>query len=136
MIFNFKKGKNMYIFMVKIMKRKVKLKLIDNYVDIHKILYKCKINYLFAKTEESLIFLETIITRLNRIKEEHENLFKSINMYDDAFILLKKDLEEGLKQTLIPNKLPQDKTFDETISQLEKTFSNLTSSIKKQTPTL
>ena len=112
-------------------KHKQKLALLDNYVNIFRLLYKCKINLIFAQNEEEVFLLDNICTKLLKLKEEHENLFKKIHVYDDSFLLLKRQLEESLSNNKIPSTLPFSSTFLEKATNVEKKLNELKLSIKK-----
>ena len=88
------------------MKRKLKFQLLENYISIYQILGKCKINFLFAKSQEEILLIENICKRLDTLKKEHEKCFKELKMYDTSFLLLKTQLEEGLQNITIPSIMP------------------------------
>ena len=107
------------------MKRKEKMALIDNYIKIFQILYKCKINLIFAKSKEEILLLDTICQKLLFLKKEHEDLLQKNKGYDNAFILLKKQLEDGLNNYKQPTTLPFSTTFLNKANTIEENFKNI-----------
>jgi hypothetical protein len=113
------------------MRKKRKLALIDNYVNIFRILYRCKINLIFAKSEDEIFLLDSICSKLLKLKDEHEKLFKQIHIHDNSFLLLKQQLETSLNNTTPPSTLPFSNIFLEKTNNVEKTLNKLKPSIKK-----
>lgn len=78
------------------MRHKLKMELINNYVDIYKILYSCK--YLLQKNknlEDNKNILEATTETL-KLKENYEESFIKLKIADTSFLVLKGELEKGL----------------------------------------
>ncbi len=79
------------------MRHKLKMELINNYVDIYKILYSCK--YLLQNdknSDKSKNILDAIKNTL-KLKENYEESFIKLKIADTSFLVLKGELERGLK---------------------------------------
>lgn len=86
--YNNKKGRKM--------RKKFKMELINNYVDIYKILFNCKE---LIKTEKNTD-QEKIISLLHdalKLKNEYEKMFDILKMNDISFLVLKRDLDNAMK---------------------------------------
>lgn len=94
------------------MKSKIKLELIQNYVDIFKIIFCCKQTILQANDENTISKFEKISISTLRLKNTYEKVFKSLKMYDTAFLILKNDLENALSRS---NNLSVTQNYDELI---------------------
>ena len=114
------------------MKRKDKMALLDNYVNIFRILHKCKTNLIFAKSQEEILLLESFCHKLLYLKEEHEKYLNEIGMYDDAFLLLKKQLENSLDNNKSTSTIPQSHSFLKNITTTEERLNELKFKITKK----
>ena len=78
------------------MRKKLKMELINNYVDIYKILYNCKELIKSEKnTDQKKIFF--ILQDALNLKSEYEKMFETFNMNDTSFLVLKRDLDNAMK---------------------------------------
>ncbi len=107
------------------MRYKEKLKLLDNYIEISRILLKCKsmiIINLNIDTERlnnaSNIAIKLRDLCLEKIKEN--------GMYDDAFIILKKDIDNAVKNNIYTYNL-NNTQLDKICETLDKIQSQLIS---------
>lgn len=80
------------------MKKKFKLALLDNYVAIYRLLLECKSLINQNLTEEDLIIINKICNETIKLKKEHEKTFHDCNMIDNAFTLLKQQLDDSLEK--------------------------------------
>lgn len=79
------------------MKNKVKLNLIDNYVEIHKCIFECK-NSIKCSTDVNILKdLNELCSSILKLKEVYEKTFVELKIMDDSLILLKMQLENALK---------------------------------------
>lgn len=79
------------------MRKKTKMLLINNYVDIYKLLYACN-----AQKGEST---SKLCVEIKDLKEKYEKCFQKLKINDTSFLVLKKSLEEGLK-VINPDYIP------------------------------
>ena len=90
------------------MRKKFKMELINNYVDIYKILYNCKELIKSEKNTNQKKILFILQDALN-LKSEYEKMFENLNMNDTSFLVLKRDLDNAIKcqtpETYIPSSL-------------------------------
>ena len=87
--YNNKKGR--------IMRKKFKMELINNYVDIYKILFNCKeilkTNKDSCTTEKTYSILKDSLA----LKAEYEKIFATHKIDDISFCVLKRDLDNAMK---------------------------------------
>lgn len=92
------------------MRHKLKMELINNYVDIFKVLYSCKYLIKNANALDSQITEKTSILEITnhtlKLKEDYEKSFHKLKIDDSSFLLLKKELEEGLNYPFSDNYTP------------------------------
>ena len=84
------------------MKKHDKLNLIDNYVEIYRVIFECTQAIKNCKDIETLKNLSELCISTLNLKKLYEKTFKDINMMDDSLILLKMQLEDSLKNPIIP----------------------------------
>lgn len=131
---NLHKTHKKYIYLIKtkgaleILRNKTKLELIDNYIDIFKIIFCCKQTILGALDEKVILKYEQILTSTLSLKNNYEEMFKSLKMYNTSFLILKKDLENALTKS---NNLSVNKNYDELIVSKTKIENMLKSAINK-----
>lgn len=94
------------------MRHKQKMELINNYVDIYKMLYSCKyllknINTSNEGISNSKNILDTIQETL-KLKEAYEKSFEKLNISDTSFLVLKRELEKGITHPHSENYTPID----------------------------
>lgn len=89
------------------MRRRIKMKLINNYVEIYKILFACKYIIKNGESEDINIAINTSQEVL-LIKENYETTFEKLKINDTSFLVLKKSLEDGLHTIPSPNYTPFD----------------------------
>ena len=77
------------------MRKKFKMELINNYVDIYKILFNCK-EILKSKESDQEKIISVLQDALN-LKSEYEKMFEHLNMNDTSFLVLKRDLDNAMK---------------------------------------
>ena len=99
------------------MKKKEKLALIDNYVELHRIMFQCKNAITHCNDIASLIDLKNLSISLINLKELYEKTFQKLRMLDDSLILLKQQLESSLKSEYHP---PQKQIFSHEILNTKK----------------
>lgn len=88
------------------MRNRLKMELINNYVDIYKILYSCKyLLHAVNDLEGSECILKAIKDSL-KLKDNYEKSFSKLHIADTSFLLLKKQLEEGLNHPHSENFTP------------------------------
>ena len=88
------------------MKNRLKLELINNYVDIFKIIYNCKY---IASNGSDINENENALKHLKeslKLKEAYEKTFQTLKIADVSFLLLKQLLENALKVTPQDNYTP------------------------------
>ncbi len=71
------------------MRTKTKMLLINNYVDIYKLLYACN-----AQKGEST---SNLCVEIEKLKSKYERCFQKLKIDDTSFLVLQKSLEEGLR---------------------------------------
>ena len=89
-----------------IMKNRLKLELINNYVDIFKIIYNCKY---IASNGSDINENENALKHLKeslKLKEAYEKTFQTLKIADVSFLLLKQQLENALNVTPQDNYTP------------------------------
>ncbi len=111
-----------------ILRNKTKLELIDNYIDIFKIIFCCKQTILGASDEQVVLKYEQILRSTLSLKNNYEEMFKNLKMYNTSFLILKKDLENALSKS---NNLSATKNYDELIVSKTKIENMLKSAINK-----
>lgn len=77
---------------------KKKLELINNYVDIFKILFWCKQKLYLSSNLDDAIFLNQTLEQTLNLKASYEQIFDKLKMSDTSFLVLKRDLEYSLKK--------------------------------------
>lgn len=113
---------------MEILRNKTKLELIDNYIDIFKIIFCCKQTILGALDEKVVLKYEQILMSTLNLKNSYEEMFKVLKMYDTAFLILKKDLENALSKSKNMN---TTKNYDDLILSKTKIENVLKSAINK-----
>ncbi len=91
------------------MRNKIKMKLINNYVDIYKIIFACK--YLLDRNQnasENEVALSTLNDTL-KLKNSYEQIFQKLKIADTSFLLLKRDLDKAIQ--VIPDNNYKPKTI-------------------------
>ena len=73
-------------------RRRKKLHLIENYVDIYRILYNCK--QLMTTSNIDTISLKSICDQTLDLKSKYENAFSKLKMIDSSFLILKEQLND------------------------------------------
>lgn len=111
-----------------ILRNKTKLELIDNYIDIFKIIFCCKQTILGALDEKVVLKYKQILMSTLNLKNSYEEMFKALKMYDTAFLILKKDLENALSKSKNMN---ATKNYDDLILSKTKIENVLKSAINK-----
>lgn len=107
------------------LKRKEKLHLINNYVDLHRCIFDCK--YSIFNENNSTDNLKKMIVLLDdliELKQQYEKIFITNNMMNDSMILLKMQLESSL--TNYPKNIKKNINLDSLIT----TINRLENSIK------
>lgn len=106
----FKKYKNNKIKIERqVMRNKIKMKLINNYVDIYKIIFACK--FLLDRNQnasENEVALSTLNDTL-KLKNSYEQMFQKLKIADISFLLLKRDLDKAIQ--VIPDSNYKPKTI-------------------------
>ena len=69
-----------------------KLNLLDNYVDIYRILYNCKQLMTTGNTDSQS--LKNICDQTLDLKSKYENAFSKLKMMDSSFLILKEQLND------------------------------------------
>lgn len=88
------------------MRNRLKMELINNYVDIYKILYSCKyLLHVVNDLESSASILKAIKDSL-KLKDDYEKSFCKLHIADSSFLILKKELEIGLNHPHSENFTP------------------------------
>lgn len=77
---------------------KNKMELINNYVDIFKILFWCKQKVFSSCDLDETLVLEKTLEQTLKLKSSYEQIFDKLNMSDTSFLVLKRDLEYSLKK--------------------------------------
>lgn len=91
------------------MRNKIKMKLINNYVDIYKIIFACKfILNSNQNTNENELALSTLNDTL-KLKNSYEQIFHKLKIADTSFLLLKRDLDHAIQ--VIPDKNYKPRTL-------------------------
>ena len=123
----FKKYKNNKIKVERqVMRNKVKMKLINNYVDIYKIIFACK--FLLDRNQnasENEVALSTLNDTL-KLKNSYEQIFQKLKIADTSFLLLKRDLDKAIqvipdinyKPKTIINMLEMKKEISKTLNEV------------------
>jgi hypothetical protein len=97
--------------------KELKLNLINDYIKIYKLYYKCKTTF----CNQDYKYLNNTLARLDKLKKEYETIIYNNKLYDNSFILLKQQLENTLTKPL-PKQLPtENQNIFEDISTLEQT---------------
>ena len=81
------------------MKKKEKLNLIDQYVEIYRCLFNCKQAVIFAENKEILSTINTLTEESLILKNLIEKMFQEEKMFDDSLLLLKMQLDQTLEST-------------------------------------
>ena len=84
------------------MKKKEKLALIDNYIELHRVIFECKDAIKHCENVNSLIELKNLSISLIDLKQLYEKTFLKYKMLDNSLILLKQQLEDALKSEKYP----------------------------------
>lgn len=98
------------------MRTKTKMLLINNYVDIYKLLYACN-----AQKREST---SKLCVEIEDLKSKYERCFQKFKIDDTSFLVLQKSLEEGLK-VVNPDYIPCE------ISQMDQMKTKISETIDK-----
>ena len=77
------------------MRTKTKMILINNYVDIYKILFECKQGLIFGLDTQTISTTKNLLEENLKLKNNYEELFKKLKIDDVSYLILKKDLEEA-----------------------------------------
>ncbi len=114
------------------MKNKFKLKLINEYVKLYRLLFLCKILVLegINKQMDALYaYSKATLT----LKSKYESTFLKFRIDDDAFNLLKKELDDSIKQTynfaIINNQVALSEIW-ETLIEIENTYNKVLAKTK------
>lgn len=86
------------------MRSRTKLSLINNYVEIYKILYSCKQNIKYAEDLDTVREFKELTISTIKLKNRYEKIFEICGINDDSFLLLKQQLNESL---LITHEYPK-----------------------------
>ena len=111
---------------MEILRNKTKLELIDNYIDIFKIIFCCKQTILGALDEKVVLKYEQILMSTLNLKNSYEEMFKALKMYDTAFLILKKDLENAVSKSKNMNTTKNyDDLILDTIPEIENALDDI-----------
>lgn len=106
-------------------KRKEKLNLINNYVDIHRCIFDCKYSIINENCNpKNLENLLKLTDQLIELKKQYEKIFNTEKMMDDSLILLKMQLESSIIN--YPKNIQKNINIDSLIN----TINRLKNSIK------
>jgi len=110
-----------------VLKRKDKMNLINNYVEIYRCIFNCK-QAILRQSEnfEILQKLEILCHDVLKLKSLYEEAFKEHRMMNDSLILLKMQLEDALKNP--PNMTTKIYTFEFLVNKknlLERDLKNI-----------
>lgn len=77
-------------------KHRKKLELLDNYVAIYRILFNCKqlLMYTPQNNQADIDKIQNLCDQTLDLKSKYEEAFQKLKMIDNAFILLKSQLNE------------------------------------------
>lgn len=98
------------------MREKKKLELINNYVDIYKILFACKVNIFEGADIKNSSASFKLLQEVSMLKSGYEKLFEKLHLDDEAYLNLKHKLESSLKT----HKITPNFTFDYEKYELKK----------------
>ena len=108
------------------LKRKDKLNLIDNYVEIYRCIYESKNAILKEKELSTLENLNKLCEDILSLKKLYENTFEKLKMMDDSLILLRMQLESTLKtQPKNPSRIYSYEFLRNKTNLIEKTLKNI-----------
>lgn len=79
------------------MRAKKKLELINNYVEIHKILFACKMSIFKSTNFNETASCFKLLKDVSTLKSNYEKIFEKLHLNDEAYLNLKKELETTLK---------------------------------------
>lgn len=82
------------------MRKKLKMELINNYVEVYRMLFVCKFIINNGSEEEIKMAYDSSL-EFTSLKEKYEKTFERLKINDTSFLVLKKGLEDGL--CTIPN---------------------------------
>ena len=109
------------------LKKQDKLNLIDNYVEIYRCLYNCKLSLNSSPNNiVQLSNIDTLCEQLCQLKTLYEETFKKAKIYDEAFIQLKQELEETLSYPKTTQCYYSYDTIQNKISFLNNSLSDIT----------
>jgi hypothetical protein len=102
------------------------LKLIDDYISIYRLYYKCKL----LNNKHNFNSINSLILRISNLKIEYEKIIHSNKLFDDSFILLKQQLDDA-KSNQTQKEIPDITNIFNEVSNLEKTIYQLKNKNKK-----
>lgn len=94
----------MNIRVIKKLNNKNKLILINEYVKIYRVLFVCKSLFFSCLPIETTILKNLVSTALS-LKTKYEQSFAKLKMNDEAFCILKKQLDDSISYKYLPNYL-------------------------------
>lgn len=104
------------------MRYKKKLELLNDYVEINRILLKCK-SMIILKLNLDTEKLNKACNLAIKLKNIYLEKIKECGMYDDAFITLKKDIDTAVQYNIYTHNL-SNSTLDGIQSTLDRLQNN------------
>lgn len=86
------------------MRYREKLKLLDNYIELSRILLKCK-SMVMLKTNVDAEQLDDTCNLALKLKNICIERIKECGMYDESFLVLKKDIDTAVHYNIYPHNL-------------------------------
>lgn len=117
------------------MKKKLRLELIDEYIKLYSVLFSCKKLVLEGLNKQMDALFEYSKFSIC-LKKKYEDTFSRFGVIDDAFYLLKKQLDNTILQvhnhTTITNEINLGEIWQKLI-EIEKTHNNILNKLKCNT---